>query len=230
MKKVLITGGNKGIGLETTKKFLRENDYEIYVVGRDFAGFESEAKIIEFDLNNTKNLIQIKEETGNIDILVNNAGIMHTHNFDEYPEKDKERIRNVNLETPLELIKLYSDGMKDNEFGRIVNVCSIAAHIGHPDIWYGMTKAALLNLTKSIAKILGPHGIVTNAVAPGPVDTDMLQRTIPQDRQDQLKKAAILNRVAKPEEIAETIFWLSTDSPEYINGVCIDLNNGSYMR
>jgi 3-oxoacyl-[acyl-carrier protein] reductase len=87
----------------------------------------------------------------------------------------------------------------------------------------------MINITKSFAKIMGPSGVVINAVAAGPVETDMLD-TIPEPRKKQLKAATHLGRFAYPQEVADTMFWLGTSSPEYINGTCIDLNNGSYPR
>ncbi|WP_291637909.1 SDR family oxidoreductase, partial [Clostridium sp.] len=74
-----------------------------------------------------------------------------------------------------------------------------------------------------------PKGIVINAVAPGPVETDMLS-TIPEDRKKSIKSSVYINRFAKAEEVAKTIYWLSTDCPEYINGTCIDINNGAFPR
>jgi len=231
-ERVLITGGNKGIGLACTKLFL-ENGFEVFLVARDFdnLSLNSEKKVnkIEFDLRNIKEIVNLYKDTGPIDVLVNNAGIMNSLPFDEYPEEKKKDILKVNLEAPIELIKLYSKYMIKHGSGRIVSVASIAGHIGHPDIWYGITKAGVINMTKSFAKILGPKGITINCTAPGPVDTDMLT-TIPKERKESLKKAAILGRIAKPEEIAKTIYWLGVESPDYINGVCIDVNNGMFMR
>ena len=84
-------------------------------------------------------------------------------------------------------------------------------------------------MTKSFAKLLGPYGIVINAVAPGPIETDMLH-TIPQARRDAVKAAVYTGRFGKPEEVASAMHWLATDCPEYINGTCIDINNGSFPR
>jgi NAD(P)-dependent dehydrogenase (short-subunit alcohol dehydrogenase family) len=230
MQKVLITGGNKGIGLETTKIFLK-NKFEVTVVARDFEEFElkKEVEYIEFDLGNVSEISKIKKEVGEVDVLVNNAGIMHALPFNEYPEEKKREILAVNLESPLKLIEEFSKSMIKNKAGRIVNTASIAGEVGHPDIWYGITKAGIINVTKSFAKILGPMGIVVNCVAPGPVETDMLA-TIPDERKAALKKSSILGRFAKPEEVAQTVYWLATDCPEHINGICVDINNGAFMR
>ena len=231
MKKVLITGGNKGIGLATTKKFLA-NSYEVIVVARDFSTLKikhQNLKLIEFDLKNHIKIVELANKIGEVDILVNNAGIMHALPFDNYPEEKVEEILSVNIKSPVALIKEFSKSMLKKKFGRIINVASIAGEIGHPDVWYRITKAGVINMTKSFAKALGGKGIVVNAVAPGPVETDLL-KTIPKERKEGLKKLVYTGRFAKPEEVAETIYWLATDCPEYINGICVDINNGAFPR
>jgi len=229
-KKVLITGGNKGIGLETTKMFL-DLGYEVIVVARDFSKFDiKNVRTIVYDLNDIENLPSLAREVGDIDVLINNSGFMQPHiPYDNYPKEDKERIMNVNLYAPVELMNLFSASMKKNKYGRIVNVGSIAGQIGHPDVWYGMSKAAIINATKIYAKLLGPDGIVVNTLAPSPVETDM-QAVNSEERKAEFKKSVITGRFAEASEIAKTILWLATDCPEYINGICVDINNGSYMR
>jgi 3-oxoacyl-[acyl-carrier protein] reductase len=87
----------------------------------------------------------------------------------------------------------------------------------------------LINATKSYAKLLGPHGVLVNAVAASPTETDMLA-TVPEARRAEFKKSVILQRFARPQEVAEAIAWLGMSSPEYINGICLDVNNGSFNR
>ena len=113
--------------------------------------------------------------------------------------------------------------------GRIVNVSSVSAFTGHPDLWYGITKAGILNLTKSWARALGPHGTLVNAVAPGPTETQMYDQ-LPQSRRDEVLRSVYAGRVCKPQEVAEAIFWLGSTSPEYVNGSTLDVNSGSYPR
>lgn len=154
---------------------------------------------------------------------------MYATPYDEYTAESVDQVLKINIEAPVALITAVSKSMKDKKYGRIVNNASIAGQIGHPDVWYGITKAGVINMTKSFAKILGPHGIVINAVAPGPIETDMLH-TIPQARRDAIQAAVYTGRFGKPEEVASAMHWLATDCPEYINGTCIDINNGSFPR
>ena len=221
-KKALVTGGTKGIGLSTAVK-LKEIGFEVTVVGRDFSFFYIEGvKTISFDLSNVNEIPSLVEEVGDIDVLVNNAGIGIRKDYDAYPDEDID----VNLKTPVELITLFAPSLKKRN-GRVVNVASQAAQVGHRDIWYGITKAGLINATKSFAGLLGPDGVQVNAVAPGPVETTMIAGSKYADRYESIKNRTILGRIAKADEIADTIVWLATDAPVYLNGETIDLNNGA---
>jgi 3-oxoacyl-[acyl-carrier protein] reductase len=228
---VLITGGNRGIGLEVTREFLALN-YDIIVVARDFKNFEfknnKNIREIEFDLTEIDKIPALISSLNSIDILINNAGVMHALPYNNYPDDKKSEILKLNIEAPIKLIEEVSKKMLEKNSGRVVNNASIAGQIGHPDIWYGITKAGLINATKSFSKIFGGK-IIINAVAPSPVNTDMLN-VIPKLRREAFLKTVIDNRFAEPQEVAKTIVWLATESPEYINGTCIDINNGSFPR
>lgn len=232
-KRVLITGGNKGIGLCVSRAML-ELGYEIIVVARNNSNFPlagvEDITFIEADLSNMKNLVKIKEIAGDIDILINNAGFMQPkYTYDKYPEEEKEKIMNVNLNAPVELMNLFSKSMKEKGSGRIVNTASIAGQIGHPDVWYGISKAGLINATKIYAKLLGPNGIIVNCVAPSSAETDM-QNVNDEKRKAAFKAAVATKRFAQPEEVAKTIVWLATQAPVYINGTTIDINDTYYTR
>ncbi|AXH12861.1 SDR family NAD(P)-dependent oxidoreductase [Halarcobacter bivalviorum] len=232
-KRVLVTGGNKGIGLKVVERFL-ELDYEIITVARNYDGFpykdNKNITTIEYDLSDVDGLASLAKEVGDIDILINNAGYMQPkYTYNNYPKEAKEHIMNVDLYAPVELINLFSEGMKKRGFGRIVNTASIAGQIGHPDVWYGIAKAGLINATKIYAKLLGSEGITVNCVAPSAAETDM-QKDNDEARKAAFKAAVVTNRFAEPKEVAEAIFWLATDCPEYINGITIDINNCFYPR
>lgn len=233
MKKVaLVTGGNKGIGLEVTRNFLELN-CKVIVIARDFDHFiynsNENVQKVNFDLTEVDKIPTLIQTLGPVDILINNAGVMNSLPYDNYPKDKVDQIVKLNLEAPVALIREVSKYMIEKGNGRIVSTASIAGEIGHPDIWYGITKAGLINATKSFAKILAPKGIVINAVAPGPVETDMLN-IIPESRKISIKNSVYIGRFAKAEEVARTIVWLATDSPEYINGTCIDINNGAFPK
>jgi NAD(P)-dependent dehydrogenase (short-subunit alcohol dehydrogenase family) len=226
MKRVLVTGGSRGIGAAAVKRFIA-GGYEVVVVERHKPNVEIEFH--EFDFSEYQKVPELAQKIGPVDILVNNAGMMNSLPYDTYPDEKMLQLLAVNIQSPVALIREFSKGMIEKKSGRIVNLASVAGEIGSPDIWYGISKAGMINITKSFAKLLGPKGVVINAVAPGPVNTDMLH-TIPEERKQQVVAASYLKRVAEPEEIAEAIYWLATDAPEYINGTTIDLNNGSFPR
>jgi 3-oxoacyl-[acyl-carrier protein] reductase len=232
-KRVLVTGGTKGIGLEVAKMML-DLDYQVIVAGRNFSNFplkdNTDVEMIEVDLSNLEALPAFISKVGDIDVLINNAGYMQPkYKYDNYPEEEKEKLMNVDLHTPVELMNAFSVSMKKKKYGRIVNTASIAGQIGHPDVWYGIAKAGLINATKSYAKCLGADGIVVNCVAPSAAETDM-QKDNDEARKKAFKAAVVTNRFAEPEEIAKPIVWLATECPEYINGITIDINNTSYAR
>jgi len=225
MKTVLITGGNKGIGLELTRAFL-SLAYKVIVVARNFNDFEfvDKAECIEYDLTEVEGIHKLVVSMGQIDILINNAGVMYSLAYNAYPEEKVSSMLRLNLEAP---IKLIEECVKAGAT-RVVNNASIAGQIGHPDVWYGASKAGLINATKSFAKIFDGK-VVINAVAASPVETDMLE-TIPLERREAFLKTVVTKRFAYADEVAKTILWLATKSPEYINGTTIDINNGSYSR
>ncbi len=231
-KTALITGGNKGIGLETSRYFLTR-DYRVIILARDFSAFAlagaKNVSICEFDLTAVAQIPALLASLGPIDVLVNNAGVMYSLPYDAYPQEKMETLLRLNLEAPVVLMREVGKQMAQRGGGRIVNNASVAGQVGHPDIWYGISKAGLLNATKSFARILGPDNVLVNAVAPSPVETDMLE-VIPQHRRETFKASVINNRFATAAEVAEAIGWLGTTAPAYINGICIDINNGAFPR
>jgi len=227
LKTVLITGAARGIGLATARTFAAAG-WRVLSLDKEFES-EVVGEPVEFDLRQISGLSAMIASLGELDTLVNNAGVVHCDPIDAIPEAHKSEILAVNLEAPAALIANVAPGMKARRSGRIVNVSSVSAFTGHPDLWYGITKAGLLNLTKSWARALGPHGVLVNAVAPGPTKSRMYDQ-LPQSRRDEVMRAVYSRRVCEPEEVAQAIFWLGSLCPEYVNGTTLDVNDGSYPR
>ena len=192
-------------------------------------GLDREQCDVVYDLTDVAGIGPMVEKLGEIDILVNNAGVQTAVSIDRYSDEARRRILAVNLEAPVELIRAISKGMVQRKQGRIISLASVAAYSAHTDLWYGVTKAGVVSFTRSFASYLGPHGIQVNAVAPGPVDTDLLKNAQP-ERIEQLMRQVYTRRVGKPEEVAETIRWLALDAPPTINGAVIDITDGCLLR
>jgi len=192
-------------------------------------GLDREQCDVVYDLSNVAGIAAMAEKLGPVDILVNNAGVQTAVSIDRYTDEARRRILAVNLEAPVELIRALSKQMAARRSGRIVNLASVAAYTAHTDLWYGVTKAGVVSFTRSFAALLGPQGIQVNAVAPGPVETDLLKNAQP-ERIEALMRQVYTRRVGHPEEVAETIRWLALDAPETINGAVIDITDGCVLR
>jgi 3-oxoacyl-[acyl-carrier protein] reductase len=225
LKTALVTGAGRGIGLATAKA-LSAAGLRVIALDREFP---QKSSGVTYDLENLQGIPALVESLGAIDILVNNAGVQTAVSIERYTDEARRRILRVNLEAPVELIRALSKQMIERKSGRIVNVASVAAFTAHTDLWYGVTKAGVVSFTRSFASYLGPHGIQVNAVAPGPVETELLRKAQP-ERIEQLMRNAYTRRTGKPEEIAEAIRWLALDAPVILNGAVIDVTDGCYLR
>ena len=221
MVTALVTGAARGIG-RAAAEALRK-------AGCKVIGLDREQCDVVYDLSNVGGIAAMAEKLGQVDILVNNAGVQTAVSIDRYTEEARRRILAVNLEAPVELIRALSKQMIARRSGRIVNLASVAAYTAHTDLWYGVTKAGVVSFTRSFAALLGPQGVQVNAVAPGPVETDLLKRAQP-ERIEALMRQVYTHRVGQPEEVAETIRWLALDAPETINGAVIDITDGCVLR
>ena len=240
-KVVLITGASRGIGAATAKEFAK-NNYSI-VINYNSSYQEAENLKKELETNYKVKVLTIKcdvskeeevknmvektvNELGNIDVLINNAGIAIDTLFEDKTVENFKRILDVNLIGTFLVSKYVGTIMVENQKGSIINVSSNAALDDYypMSLDYDASKAGVISLTHNLASQFSPF-VRVNAVAPGWVTTDMTKE-LSQEFIDEENKKIMLNRFAKPEEIAKVIYFLASDSASYINNEVIRIDGG----
>ena len=238
-RRVLITGGAKGIGAETARMFARGGAGAIYLVDiDDAAGKKTEAELVEFcechykrldvaDEAGAAELFREIEAGGGLDVLFNCAGITSVKNLFETDKALWDTIMAVNVTSVFLFSKEAMRIMCAQKSGRIINVSSISAHVGgiRTSPAYAASKAAILGLTRSLAKYGAPYNVTVNAIAPGIVDTDMTRAPDFVYSADEVP----LGGVAAPSDIARMVLFLAGEGGNHITGQCINVNGGMFF-
>jgi 3-oxoacyl-[acyl-carrier protein] reductase len=170
-------------------------------------------------------------ELGRLDILVNNAAINTlTPQWRDIPEEEWDRVFSVNVKGPYFCASAASRIMERQGWGRIINIGSIAGKVGGPNsgVHYCASKAALMCLTKNLARLLAPFGITVNAVAPGLIDTEMIQ-SWPEASRKKYIESNPLARLGRPDDIAGAVVFLASALSGYVTGEVLDVNGGQLM-
>jgi len=235
-KKALITGGTKGIGLAVTKEFL-ELGAEVMVVARKTGDIESN-KIISLegdvtDASFRKQIIQtITDRWGKLDVLVNNVGTNIRKNFVEYSEEEYRRLFEINLFSMMDLTQRSFSLFKNSQHASVVNIASVAGSVdvqsGPP---YGMTKAAIIQLSRHLAAEWAQHHIRVNAVSPWYIETPLTESVLSQPaRLEKILARTPMARVGQPEEVASLVAYLAMDKSSYITGQNIMVDGGLSVK
>lgn len=237
-KVAVITGGTRGIGFATVKKFL-ENEAKVVLLGskqetvekaiKELKQINSSYEVIGFypDLSSKEEMDEvfkkIKEIYGHIDILINNAGISSKTKIEDYTDEEYEKITNLNIKSVFNCSKEIIPYLKETK-GVILNTSSMVSIYGQPSgVMYPTTKFAVNGITKSLARELAPYGIRVNAVAPGIINTDMVAK-LPKEMIEPLIKTIPFGRIGEPEDIANAFLFLSSNLSSYITGVILSVD------
>lgn len=171
----------------------------------------------------------IKEKHGSVDILVNNAGITRDNLMMRMKDDEWNDIINTNLTSVFKISKAVLRAMMKKRNGRIINIGSVVGTMGNAgQVNYATAKAGLIGFTKSLAREVASRGITVNTVSPGFIDTDMTQ-TLTDEQKEGIFAQVPANRLGKPEEIANAVAFLASDSAAYITGETLHVNGGMYM-
>jgi tropinone reductase I len=240
-KKALITGGTKGIGLAIAKEFL-ELDAEVLVVARDTKCIQGKVKhsanlfTMDGDVTDgnfrAKLMERIKDNWGKLDVLVNNVGTNVRKKFVEYTEEEYRKLFEINLFSMTEIARLAHSLLKKSGNASVINIASVAGSFdlqtGPP---YGMTKAAIIQLSKHLAAEWASDGIRVNAVSPWYIQTPLTESVLAQpDRLAKILERTPLKRVGQPEEVASLVTYLAMDKASYITGQNILVDGGMSVK
>jgi 3-oxoacyl-[acyl-carrier protein] reductase len=242
-KVAVITGGARGIGAATAEAFYRAG---AKVALLDLNGEECESRARSMDSSGNSVMAlqadvadetQVKEAVNQIveifhriDILVNNAGILHHVPIEEKTVDDFERIVKVNLTGAFIMCKAIVPVMKKQGGGKIVNISTLGARTGRPGVAldYAASKAGLIGLTQTLAKEAGPDGIYVNAIAPGPILTE-LTKQVPKEVFAKWNVGRAVNKDGLPEDVANAVIFLASEMADWITGVTLDVNGGIFI-
>ncbi len=239
----IVTGGARGIGKAIALSFLREgakvaiidSDSErLEMLKKEMGEKKKEVTLIPCDITKggdvTMTVDQVRKGFGRIDILVNNAGIIRRGTIETVTVEEWDRVIEVNLKGTFNCCKAVAGIMKQQGYGKIINISSIAGKMG--DITsapgYGPSKAGIDALTKTLARQLAQFGINVNGVAPHAIETEMSAQWS-EDRRKQISASIPLGRLGKPEDVANAVLFLASDEASFITGEILDVNGGALM-
>ena len=242
-KVAIVTGGAQGIGKVICCTLAKEgahvvvcdvNEKTAQATAEEIKGKNLNAITVKADVScaNEVNLMvkDVLDKLGRIDILVNNAGICFLTPLEEITEEEWDRVMDVNLKGTFLCSQAVLRVMMTQKSGKIVNIASIAGKVGGilTGAHYSASKAGVICLTKSLALRLAPYGINVNAVAPGPITSQMTD-SFPPDKKVKLVQSIPLGGFGEPQDVANAILFLVSDKAKYITGEIVDINGGLLM-
>ena len=239
----VVTGGYRGIGRAICVALGRAGAHVVAAdvldeaVGQEtVAAVEAaggKAELVRCDVTNSGSVDEalggLHKRLGRLDILVNNAGIARDQLLMRVSDEDVQKTFAVNVTGAIYCCRAAIRPMMRGKHGRIVNLASVVAELGNPgQTVYSASKAALIGLTKTLAREYASRGVTVNAVAPGYIDTDMT-RNLPEDAKKYMLGQVPLARVGSPEDVANAVLFLCSDEAGYVTGQVLRVNGGMYV-
>lgn len=239
----LVTGGSRGIGRGIAQTLARNGMRVVFTFNEhaDAAGAIVEelekvghkALAIQMAVEDRFSVVEalelVRHRWGPVDILVNNAALAQEKPFDTITDQDWDHMMAVNLRGPFICAQECLPDMIERGWGRIINITSIGGQWGgFNQVHYAASKAGLINLTRSLAKLYSGKGVTTNAVAIGLVQTDMSAAELATEAGQEKAKAIPRGRLGTLQDIADAVAFLASDQADYITGQTINLNGGMY--
>ena len=237
-KKVIITGGSRGIGYSILKEFYKKNS-DILTIGSNLQNLENvkkdfpNIKIKQLDLKSSTDIKEqfpkLLDELGGLDILVNNAGITLDNLSIRLTQENWKKVLDINLTSTFLMCKYSIKKMLKKKYGKIINITSIVGHTGNlGQANYAASKAGIIAFSKSLAIEYAKKKIFVNCVSPGFIKTDMTDEI-----NEEIKKTLISKipsgELGSGEDVSNCVAFLASDMADYINGETIHVNGGMYM-
>lgn len=228
---VLVTGGNRGIGLAIAEAFLKQGD-RVAVTHRGSGG-PAGAFDVTCDVSDPAAVdaafAAVESELGPVEVLVANAGITDDTLLMRMSEEQFSRVLDTNLTGAWRCARRAATKMVRGRWGRMIFISSVVALLGGPgQVNYAASKAGLIGVARSITRELGSRNITANVVAPGYIDTE-LTAVLPEQRQAEYRQAIPAGRFAEPAEVAGVVTWLASDAASYVTGAVIPVDGGLGM-
>ena len=242
-KCALVTGASRGIGKAIALKLAslganlvlnyRSSEAEALEVEKAVKDMGVDAISVKGDISklaDVENLVAAaKEKFGVVDIMVNNAGITKDTLILRMKEEDFDKVIDVNLKGVFNCLKTITPVMVRQKHGKIINLSSVVGISGNAgQVNYAASKAGVIGMTKSLAKEVGSRGINVNAVAPGFIETDMTE-VLGEKYKEEIKKNIPLKKLGKPEDVADVVAFLASESSNYVTGQVIHVDGGMLM-